>query len=112
LKNAWDEFLMGLANNEVLKFGVDMLTKFLETINKIIDGISGGNGLIKTVVSLMGVIGGLKLGKSLFNSTGFGGMLSGMMGGKGASKETITEATGPDGSIVRTIVKEPVKEGE
>jgi len=29
LKNAWDEFAMGLANNAVLKGAVDALTKLL-----------------------------------------------------------------------------------
>lgn len=52
LKNAWDQFTMGLANDEAIKFAVDILTKILETINSIVDGISGGNGLIKSFVSL------------------------------------------------------------
>lgn len=52
LKNAWDQFTMGLANDEAIKFCVDALTKILETINSIIDGISGGNGLVKSLVSL------------------------------------------------------------
>ena len=33
LKNAWDEFVMGLANNEVIKLGIDVLTGFLNVIN-------------------------------------------------------------------------------
>ena len=37
LKNAWDEFVMGLSNNEVIKTAVDVLTGLLQTINKIID---------------------------------------------------------------------------
>ena len=65
LKNAWDEFLMGLANNVILKGAIDTLTFVLTTINKITDAISGGNGLVKSVVSLVTVIGGLKLGKNL-----------------------------------------------
>lgn len=52
LKNAWDQFTMGLANDEAIKFCVDALTKILETINSIVDGISGGNGLVKSLVSL------------------------------------------------------------
>ena len=114
LKNAWDQFLMGLANNEVLKFGVDMLTKFIEGINKIIDGISGGNGLIKSIVSLVGVIGALKIGKSALGGTGISNIIGKFtgQGGTTTTKETITESEGEDGSIVRTIVREPVKEGE
>lgn len=65
LKNAWDAFTMGLTNSEVIKFGVDLLTNFLTTVNKLIDGISGGNGLIKSILSLGIAFGGLKIGKNL-----------------------------------------------
>jgi hypothetical protein len=50
---------MGLTNNEILKGCVDALTLMLETINKITDAISGGSGLMKSIVSLTTVIGGL-----------------------------------------------------
>ena len=65
LKNAWDAFTMSLTNSEVIKFGVDLLTNFLTIINKLIDGISGGNGLIKSILSLGIAFGGLKIGKNL-----------------------------------------------
>lgn len=68
LKNAWDQFAMGLANNEILKFGVNLLTGLLQTINKVIDTISGGNGLIKSVVSLGLAIGGLALGGKVLDA--------------------------------------------
>lgn len=68
LKNAWDEFVMGLSNNEVIKTAVDVLTGLLQTINKIISSLSGGNGLIKSVLSLGTAIGCLKLGKSIISS--------------------------------------------
>ena len=68
LKNAWDEFAMGLANNEILKFGVDLLTGLLETINNVTSALSGGNGLVKSIISLVTVIGALKGGKSLFDN--------------------------------------------
>jgi hypothetical protein len=71
---------MGLANNEILKAGVDGLTKILETINKITDGISGGNGLIKSVVSLAGVLATLTGGKALLGGTAVGGAMSGLVG--------------------------------
>jgi hypothetical protein len=58
---------MGLANNEALKIGVDFLTNMLEAINKVISGISGDNGLSKSLVSLVTVIGALKGGGMLFN---------------------------------------------
>ena len=64
LKNAWDSFTMSLANNEVIKFGVDLLTSVLDTVNNLTEALSGGNGLIKSVISLGVALGGLKLGKA------------------------------------------------
>jgi len=58
---------MGLANNDLIKVGVDILTFMLETINKLIDGFSGDNGLSKSIITLMTVIGALKGGGKLFN---------------------------------------------
>lgn len=68
LKNAWDEFAMGLANNEVIKVAVDTLTTLLQTINKILDTVSGGSGVLKSTLSILAAIGGLKLGKSLLET--------------------------------------------
>ena len=91
LKNAWEQFTMGLANNELLKAGVNALTWALETINKITDAISGGSGLIKSIVSLSAVIGGLKLGGKILgkNSTtdGLLGKIGGKLGLKGNQKQ-------------------------
>lgn len=67
LKNAWDQFAMGLANNEILKGAVDVLTGLLNVVNKLTEGLSGGNGLAKSIISLMTVIGALKGGGALLN---------------------------------------------
>lgn len=85
LKNAWDEFLMGLSNNNVLKGAVDLLTGFLTTINKLISSLSGNSGTLKTILSFLTVAGGFKLGKSILGSTGFGssGLLGSLFGKKG-----------------------------
>lgn len=80
LKNAWDEFAMGLANNEVIKIAVDTLTGLLQTINEILDTVSGGSGVLKSTLSILAAVGGLKLGKSLL-STGIGKMVDGREGG-------------------------------
>ena len=90
LKDAWDQFTMGIANNEFIKIGIDLLTNLLETINKIIDGISGGNGLIKSAVSLGAVFGGLQLGKKVFSATGAGDKLGGIF----RNKDTTTQSAG------------------
>ena len=53
LKNAWHEFTMGIMNSDFVKFGVDVLTKLLEVINKITEGIAGfGGGLTKVAATL------------------------------------------------------------
>ena len=74
LKNAWDQFTMGLANNEIIGAAVTLLTGLLTAINEIIDGISGGNGLIKSVVTLGAAFAGLKAGGAIIDKilrTGF-----------------------------------------
>lgn len=68
LKNAWDQFVMGIANSDVIKGAVDLLTKILDTVNSLIDKLSGGNGLVKGVLSLGAAFGGLKIGESALNS--------------------------------------------
>ena len=112
LSNAWDQFLMGLSNNEIIKGAVDFLTFVIEGVNKLTEALSGGNGLTKSLVSLMTVIGALKLGRNALG--GIMGQAAGGLGigSKGPMKETITETPGDNGSIVRTIVKEPVQQGE
>ena len=67
LKNAWDEFAMGLTNNVIIKGAIDTLTVLLTAVNKLIDGLSGGQGLIKSVVTLGAVWGGLKLGGGIMD---------------------------------------------
>lgn len=91
LKNAWDQFTMGLANDEAIKFGVDALTKILETINSIVDGISGGNGLVKSLVSLGLVVSTFKgIKKVLEGNIGENplGNLFGKKDGKNALQDT------------------------
>ena len=83
LKNAWNTFTMGLANDEAVKAGVDIITALLEGINKIIDALSGDSGLRKSVISLGAAFGALKLG---------GGVL-------GALFDTAKDAAAGGGSI-------------
>ena len=83
LKNAWNTFTMGLANDEVVKAGVSIITALLEGINKINDALSGGSGLRKSILSLGAAFGALKLG---------GGVL-------GALFDTAKDAAAGGGSI-------------
>ena len=70
LKNAWDEFTMSLSNNELIKYAVDALIGLLTAINKIIGALSGGNGIIKSTLGILTLVGGLELGKSLVGAIG------------------------------------------
>lgn len=87
LKNAWDQFAMGLANNEFIKGAIDVLTFLLNTLNSIIDTISGGNGVIKSLTSLGIAFSVFKGIKSLLNGSKFGeGIISNLFGGKGKAE--------------------------
>jgi deoxyhypusine synthase len=68
LKNAWDTFIMGLANNSIITGVVDTIKTIIDGINKAIDVISGGNGIVKSLASLGAAFAIFKIGKTLFNS--------------------------------------------
>lgn len=65
LKNAWHEFTMGIMNSDLVKTGIDILTKFLEVLNKMTDGI-GDKGFGGGIMKLMTVFGVFKLGMTIF----------------------------------------------
>lgn len=73
LQNAWDQFAMGLSNNQVIKKAIDLITDFINIINKAINTLSGGNGLVKSILNLGALLGGIKLARAAFN--GFFGWL-------------------------------------
>ena len=75
LKNAWDQFVMGIANSDFLKAGIDALTSVVSVINKILNAISGGNGLIKSIASLGASFLALRGGAKLFGSGDKGGFI-------------------------------------
>ena len=64
LKNAWDTFTMGLANSEIVKGGVDLLTWILETVNKLTEAFDGIGG---SVAKIGLAIAALRTGKGIFN---------------------------------------------
>ena len=63
LKNAWHEFTMGIMDSDLVKFGVDFLTKFLEIINKATSAFDGMGGSIMKIISIFGIF---KLGSKIF----------------------------------------------
>lgn len=68
LKNAWDEFLMGISNSTVIKKGVDALTGLLNVINKL----TGNSGIGKLLVAIGALKGGSAIFNNLFNASNFG----------------------------------------
>lgn len=63
LKNAWDEFALGIANDSLIKLGVDLLTGLLNVINDI-TGVFPG--LLGSFAKLAVAWGGIKIGKKVF----------------------------------------------
>ena len=64
LKNAWHEFTMGIMNSELVKIGIDILTKFLDIVNKTTSGIQGIGG---SLVKVIGIFSIFKMGMKIFN---------------------------------------------
>jgi TP901 family phage tail tape measure protein len=65
LKNAWHEFTMGILNSDFVKAGVTMLTKFLEVINKITQGL-GDKGIGGGLTKIMSLLTIFKMGSVIF----------------------------------------------
>ena len=70
MHNAWDTFVMNLANSDALKLGVDLLTGLLNAVNGLTQALSGGNGLSKSMVSFMALFAAFKGGKSILQKGG------------------------------------------
>ena len=62
LKNAWDTFTMGIINNKAIKFGVDVLTKLLDIINKVTEGFGSFGGTVSKLGFIFAVF---KVGRKL-----------------------------------------------
>lgn len=100
LKNAWNEFAMGILNSDFIKAGVDVLTTILNVINNLTSGFgalnSGAGSFVSTFAKLALLIGGLNVGKglsiSLLNSA------VGLVSGQGAGNLKGTAANAMLGS--------------
>ena len=66
LKNAWHEFTMGIMESDLVKTGVEILTKFLEVINKATDGL-GDKGVGGALMKIVSVFAIFKMGMKIFN---------------------------------------------
>ena len=71
LQNAWNEFLMTIADNTIIKGAVDFLTQFITTINQITGKLPGAlSGLSKLLITFMAFKGLRAIFNGLFNSFG------------------------------------------
>lgn len=74
LKNAWNEFAMGVLNSDLVKVGVDLLTNILNGINALTSGFGlldkGVGGVINSVSKLILLFGALNVGKTLLGGLG------------------------------------------
>jgi len=74
---------MGILNSDLVKVGVDLLTKLLNGINALTSGFgtlnSGTGKFLNTFSKLAILISALSLGKTLFSGAfaGIGGLLKG-----------------------------------
>lgn len=92
LRDAWEEFLMGIANSDLIKGSIDLLTKLLEVINKLTKGTGGlDSALMKlAVVGTALQLGGglLQGGLGYFNARRYAVQAKGMAKA-GIDKDTI-----------------------
>ena len=87
LKNAWDQFAMGLTNSTILKGAIDGFTSGITVINNFIDTIGKISpkpfeNINKSLVTLIGTLGLLRVGGAAFfkHQGVLGGFLSGAAG--------------------------------
>ena len=92
LKVAWDQFTMNIANNSLIKAGVDILTGLLNVINKLTGWMPG---LVGSFANLALVFGALRIGGALLQKalTGISvaivsGVKSAAPAAEGAATET------------------------
>ena len=69
LKNAWNEFILGLANSDVIKGAVDLLTNLITAINNLIKAVSGKNAGVKMITTFFMAFTTFKVGRKMFGGT-------------------------------------------
>ena len=65
LKDAWDQFTMGIANNTLIKTGIDAITGLLNIVNKLTEHLPGAT---KGLANLLLMIGGFTAGKKVMDA--------------------------------------------
>jgi TP901 family phage tail tape measure protein len=64
LQSAWQEFLMGISNSEVIKNIVELLTKLINVLN---DATTGVGGFSTFMLRMFTVLTTFKIGKNIFD---------------------------------------------
>lgn len=90
LKNAWNEFVLGLANSDAIKGAVDLLTGLITAINKLINLISGKNSGAKMITSFFAAFAGFKIGQK---AIGKSGALTGFFGKLVGDNEAVAQGS-------------------
>lgn len=67
LNTAWEQFTMGLANNQIIKAVIDLITGFINIVNKLTNSLSLGSDFLKSFWDVGALILGISIGKKLFN---------------------------------------------
>lgn len=116
LKNAWNEFAMGILNSDLVKIGVDILTNLLNFVNQLttaFGNLEGGiGGVISSIAKLGVLVGGLSLGKGLLNSLlgekleKAGGILSLFSKGKGGEGSSVSLISKLGSGIIKILSKQ------
>ena len=114
LHNAWQQFLMGIANDKLIKGFVDRLTQGITIVNKLINSLTkfDSSGIAKSILSLSMAFMGLKVaGRGINTLIGKAGGLvnptTPMLGGRGSGEQpTKLQATitNPIVSAIREVV--------
>lgn len=58
LKNAWDTFLMSIANSDAIKWAIDLATELITKLNELVTTLSGDNAWIKFFTTIGTILGG------------------------------------------------------
>lgn len=96
LSNAWNEFLMGIANSELIKGVITVLTEFLNILN---DLTAGSGSFTSSLLKIMSVFAGFQVLKGVFN--GLMGQIAGtfLAGGKTAGQNFNTGLSSVIGKV-------------
>lgn len=117
LSNAWNTFLMGIANSDLIKIAVDALTSLITAVNKLTAGLPGVG---KSLANIGLAIGAFKIGKTTFNKAfaSFGAAFRGeaVKSGEGFGSNWLTgfrnSLTANGGNIFKQFFTKTVGQGE